>query len=98
MPKTILCACAAAVLSLAASTRAAETQAVDAGGVKFQVQTIDKSLKVGYAVRVANMNADDKPDVVVCDADRVIWFENPSWKLHTILESKAAGIKTDNVC
>jgi hypothetical protein len=73
-------------------------QTVDAGGVRFAVQTIDRSLKVGYAVRVADVNGDKKPDIVVCDAERVIWFENPAWTLHTIVDSKAAGIKTDNVC
>src|SRR4051812_48707319 len=78
MRKTILSACAVAVLSLVSSARAADTQTVEAGGVKFEVQTIDKSLKVGYAVRIANMNADKKPDIVVCDAERVIWFENPT--------------------
>jgi hypothetical protein len=76
MRSVILSACAVAALSLCGFARAANST-VEAGGVKFEVQTIDKSLKVGYAVRIANMNADDKPDVVVCDADRVIWFEKP---------------------
>src|SRR6476659_6243226 len=100
MRKTILSTCAVAILSLFAAVKAAntDTRTVEAGGVKFEVQTIDKSLKVGYAVRVANMNADKKPDIVVCDAERIIWFENPTWKLHTIIDCKAAGIKTDNVC
>jgi hypothetical protein len=97
MRLAILSACAVAVLSLVGPANA-QNRTVEAGGVKFEVQTIDKSLKVGYAVRIANMNADNKPDVVVCDADRVIWFENPTWKLNTILDCKAAGIKTDNVC
>lgn len=97
MRNAILSACAIAAVSLCCSAEAANPT-VEAGGVKFEVQTIDKSLKVGYAVRVANMNADKKPDIVVCDAERVIWFENPTWKLHTIVDCKAAGIKTDNVC
>ena len=62
----------------------------------FRVQEIDKSLKVGYAVRLADVNADGKPDIVVCDANRVIWFDNAgNWKLHTITEGK---VKPDNVC
>jgi hypothetical protein len=92
---------AAVALSLEGSSRAADlppAATVAAGGVKFEVRTIDRSLKVGYAVRVADVNGDGKPDVVVCDADRVIWFENPMWKLHTIVDSKAAGIAADNVC
>src|SRR5947209_6944876 len=68
--------------------------------VRFEPQEIDHSLKIGYAVKVADLNADDKPDIVVVDKHRVIWFENPGgrgkpWKLHTILEGTT---KPDNVC
>ena len=62
----------------------------------FRAQEIDKSLKVGYAVRLADINSDGKKDIVVCDANRVIWFDNAgNWKLHTITEGK---VKPDNVC
>ena len=64
----------------------------------FKPQEIDKSLTVGYAVRVADVDADGKPDVLVCDAARVVWFRNPDWKLHTVIDNKAAGVKADNVC
>lgn len=64
----------------------------------FKPQDLDKSLTVGYAVRVADVNGDGKPDILVCDAARVIWFSNPDWKLHTIIENKAAGVTADNVC
>ena len=62
----------------------------------FRAQELDKSLKVGYAVRVLDLNGDGKKDIVVCDSNRVIWFDNASgWKLHTITEGK---VKADNVC
>ena len=62
---------------------------------KFRVQEIDKSLKVGYAVNVADVNGDGKKDVVVCDANRVVWFDNAGgWKLHTITQGQ---VKPDNV-
>jgi hypothetical protein len=62
---------------------------------KFRVQEIDKSLKVGYAVLLADLNHDGKKDIVVVDTTRVIWFENPSWKLRTIIQGQT---KPDNVC
>src|SRR5688572_10003094 len=62
---------------------------------KFKAQEIDKSLKIGYAVVLSDISGDSKPDVVVCDKDRVIWFENPSWQLRTII---GARTKLDNVC
>jgi len=61
----------------------------------FRGQEIDRSLKIGYAVTLADVNGDGKPDVVVCDKDRVIYFSNPDWKLHTILQGQT---KLDNVC
>jgi hypothetical protein len=66
-----------------------------AGAVRFRVQEIDRTLKVGYAVALADVNADGKPDIVVVDTDRVVWFENPSWRRRTMLQGKT---KPDNVC
>jgi hypothetical protein len=74
---------------------------IDAGERKkappfsFRMQEIDKSLKVGYAVVLVDVNGDGKKDIVVVDADRVIWFENPAWKLHTIITGLT---RPDNVC
>lgn len=84
----ILAALAPAAISLPA---AAQPQPVP----QFKVQEIDKSLKVGYGVRLADLNADKRLDIVVADSERVIWFENPSWKLHTVVGKVS---KADNVC
>jgi hypothetical protein len=61
----------------------------------FKAEQIDASLKIGYGVLLVDISADQKPDIVVCDKDRVIWFENPTWKLRVITEGKT---KLDNVC
>src|SRR6476469_10903508 len=62
---------------------------------KFKVQEIDTGLKIGYAVLVADLNGDGKPDLVVVDQHKVVWYENPTWKKRVILEGKT---KPDNVC
>jgi hypothetical protein len=62
---------------------------------RFQSQEIATDLKVGYAVLVADINGDGKPDLVVVDTQRVVWYENPSWKVHTIIQGKT---RPDNVC
>jgi hypothetical protein len=66
---------------------------------EFKVQEIDKTLKVGYGLTVVDLNKDGKPDVVVADSARVVWFDNAGgWRLHTIIDNARAGVKPDNVC
>ena len=61
----------------------------------FRMQELDEKLSVGYAVLLADVNGDGKKDIVVVDTKRVLWFENPTWKKHIIIEG---GTKADNVC
>jgi hypothetical protein len=60
----------------------------------FRMQELDEKVGVGYAVLLADVNGDGKKDIVVVDTKRVLWFENPTWKKHIIIEG---GTKADNV-
>jgi hypothetical protein len=62
---------------------------------EFEMKEIAKDLGVGYAVTLADVNGDGKLDIVVVDTKRVVWYENPTWKVHTIIENQT---KPDNVC
>jgi hypothetical protein len=62
----------------------------------FRVEELPVKLGVGYAVLVVDVNGDGKKDIVVVDTERVIWFENPGWKMRTIIEK--GQTKPDNVC
>src|SRR5207249_7873508 len=62
---------------------------------EFRVQEIEKGLDVGYAVLLVDVNGDGKKDIVVVDTNRVVWYENPTWKRRIITEGKT---KPDNVC
>jgi hypothetical protein len=84
----------AAVALAAAAGPAADPPAKD-GFPKFKTQEIATDLTIGYATVVADVNGDGKPDVVVVDKHRVVWYENPTWKVRTILQGKT---KPDNVC
>ena len=74
---------------------AANLRADEPAFPKFKMQEIATDLTVGYAVIVADINGDGKPDIVVVDSKRVVWYENPTWKCRTIITGKT---KPDNVC
>lgn len=61
----------------------------------FRMQEIATDLKVGYAVLLVDINGDGKKDIVVVDTTRVVWYENPTWKMRTIIQGQT---KPDNVC
>src|SRR5262245_56990327 len=66
-----------------------------AGALSFRMQEIAKELGVVYAVSTADINRDGKLDVVAINPTQVLWFENPTWEKHVILDGVT---KKDNVC
>jgi hypothetical protein len=81
------------VLAVAALTCASRLPAADFP--RFEAREIAADLSIGYAVLVSDIDGDKKPDVVVIDKHRVVWYQNPTWKVRTILGGKT---KPDNVC
>src|ERR1035438_954293 len=61
----------------------------------FRMVELDEKMTVGYAVLLADVNGEGKKDIVVVDTQRVLWFENPTWKKHVIIQG---GTKADNGC
>lgn len=66
----------------------------------FQMQEIDRGLKIGYAVIVEDMDGDKHPDIVVVDQLQIAFYRNPgsregAWKKHVILDGQTIN---DNVC
>ena len=62
---------------------------------KFRHVTIDDKINIGYGIAIADMNADKKKDIILCDANNIAWYENPSWKKHIIVENLT---QRDHVC
>jgi hypothetical protein len=63
--------------------------------LRFKAQEIDAKLSIGYAVLTADLNNDRKPDILVVDQHKVVWYENPTWTKRVILDGKT---RPDNVC
>lgn len=63
---------------------------------QFNEQVLDPQIgKVCYAVTLADVDGDGKQDIVAVTENRVLWYENPSWKKHLIIEDQTP---LDNVC
>src|SRR5262249_24226221 len=65
----------------------------DATIAKFRMEELDKSLKVGYAVLLVDVDGDKKKDIVVVDTTRLVWYQNPTWKKRVIIVGQT---KPDN--
>lgn len=62
----------------------------------FEARVIDPDVgKICYAVTLADVDGDQRNDVVAVTENRVVWFRNPDWKLHVIIEDQT---DRDNVC
>ncbi len=63
---------------------------------RFEVHQIDPHAgEIVYAVTVADVDKDSKPDVVAVTEDAVVWYANPGWKRQDIIRQATAR---DNVC
>jgi hypothetical protein len=62
--------------------------------LNFRAQEIGSDLGVVYAVLTADVNNDGNEDVVAINETQAMWFENPSWQKHVILDGKT---EKDNV-
>jgi hypothetical protein len=95
--KPLLCSAAAAgllLLPLLFPARGADAPA-EVALPGFRAQEIETGLGIGYAVLLVDVNGDGKKDIVVVDQTRVVWYENPTWKRHTIVQGQTIP---DNVC
>jgi hypothetical protein len=63
---------------------------------QWDAKVLPTRLTVGYAVRAADLSGNGRPDLVIVDAKRIVWLENPTWTEHVIWETPDA--RFDNVC
>jgi hypothetical protein len=61
----------------------------------FRAVEIDSKIQIGYAVTVADVDGDKKPDILVVDKKQIVWYRNPGWEKFVIAENLTPQ---DNVC
>lgn len=67
---------------------------------KFTAQDIDRAVKIGYGVAIADVDGDKLTDILLADARQIRWYKNPGkrgaeWPRYVIAEELT---KNDNVC
>ncbi len=87
MNRQIVLLTAAAAASLAAATSHA--------AAKFEAQTIDGKIAIGYGLAIADMDGDGKKDILLADAREFVWYRNPGWEKRVF--ASGLGVR-DNVC
>ena len=61
----------------------------------FKEQLIDAEVGIGYGLAVADVNGDQRTDILLADSNVIVWYENPTWKKHIIAEKLT---EKDHVC
>lgn len=61
----------------------------------FRPQTVDDAIQIGYGIAAADVDGDQRPDLVLADKHRLLWYRNPDWTRHVIAERLTA---LDHVC
>ena len=61
---------------------------------KFQERTLATDLRGGYQVVIADLNRDQKPDIIALASGmkELVWFENPTWARHVIINNASGMI------
>ena len=43
----------------------------------FKHVDVDTKVEIGYGIAVADVNGDQKPDILLADKNLIVWYENP---------------------
>jgi hypothetical protein len=62
---------------------------------RFEAQTIDNNIAIGYGLALGDVDGDGKPDILLADKKQFVWYRNGDWKRFVMIDNLTAH---DNVC
>src|SRR6478735_11212604 len=62
---------------------------------KFEAQTIDDNISIGYGLALGDVDGDKKIDILLADKKQFVWYRNGDWKRFVMIENLT---EQDNVC
>jgi hypothetical protein len=62
---------------------------------RFEAQTIDSNVQIGYGLAIGDVNGDGKEDILLADKKQFVWYRNGDWKRFVMAENLT---DKDNVC
>lgn len=62
---------------------------------RFEAQTIDDKVAIGYGLALGDVDGDGKPDILLADKKQFVWYRNGDWKRFVMIDSLT---EQDNVC
>ena len=62
---------------------------------RFRPVDIDSHIEIGYGIALADVDGDQRPDILVADRKQIAWYRNPRWEKFVIAETLTS---LDNVC
>lgn len=62
---------------------------------KFEEQTIDDQVKIGYGLAIGDVDGDGKPDILLADKKQFVWYRNGDWQRFVMVDNLT---ESDNVC
>ena len=70
-------------------------EAAELARPRFEAQTLDGTVAVGYGVAIGDVDGDGKPDILLADKRQIAWYRNGDWKKFVMAADLTAY---DNVC
>lgn len=62
---------------------------------RFDAVTIDSKVAIGYGLAIADIDGDQRPDIILCDKAEIAWYRNPGWEKFVIARNLTPN---DHVC